>query len=169
MVPNSPCSKYNKRIKSLPYQPISGAAASFLPPSMEGQLCRLRGQYLKTDLSEQIEPKFSYEDTLDKEMVNSLFFLVIERTIFRMRQPATCQVISRPTLVVHDQPHKEATLRLCLRFPDSFPWSKKSRTQKNPSYADLAEYCPLEESLDMCLSSTSGCSWKSNSRSHRWR
>jgi len=85
---------------------------------MEGQLCRLRGQDLKTDLSEQIEPKFSCEHTMDKEMVNSLFFLVTERTIFRMRQPTTCQAISRPTPVVRDQPHKEATLRRCPRFPD---------------------------------------------------
>ena len=139
MVPNSPCSKYNKRINSLPYQPISGAAASFLPPSMEGQLCRLRGPYLKTDLSEQIEPKFSCGHTVDKEMVNSLFFLVTERTIFRMRQPATCQAISRPALVVRDQPHKEATLRRCLRFPDSFPWSKKSRTQKKPIICRLSQ------------------------------
>jgi hypothetical protein len=40
MVPYSPSSENNKRINSLPHQLISGAAASFLPPSIEGHLGR---------------------------------------------------------------------------------------------------------------------------------
>jgi hypothetical protein len=130
MVPNSPSSENNKRINSLPHQPINGAAATFLPPSMEGQLGRLRGQGMKTDQSKQIEPEFSCEHTMDKELVNSLIFLVTKKTGFRMRQPTTCQAICRLAFVVRDQPHKEATFGQCPRFSDSFPWSKKSRAQK---------------------------------------
>jgi hypothetical protein len=47
-----------------------------------------------------------------------------------MRQPTTCQAINHPALVVCDQPHKEATFGRCPWFLDSFPWSKKSRAQK---------------------------------------
>jgi len=45
--------------------------------------------------------------------------------------------------------------------------AKRVEPKKKLSYADLAEYCPLEDSLQICLSSLSGCRTVTERMSHR--
>jgi hypothetical protein len=113
----------------------------------------LWGQGLETDLPQQNRPKLPSEDIFNQEMVDCFLldsnlgkaFLLCATNHMKKRHFGGAQVFQ---ILPHG--------------------AKRVAPKKKPSYAALAEYWPLEENLQICLSSLSGCR-TSERISHNWR
>jgi hypothetical protein len=68
----------------------------------------------------------------------------------------TCQSVSRPAMIMSNQPREEATFVRCPTFPYGLPSIEGNGALEEGVIADFAEYLPEVDRRQTCLSSSPG-------------
>jgi len=89
-----------------------------VPPDIKG-VGRLQGKSGQPITLQDNKPKLSCEHTSNKKMLDALILLITKRTLFGMGEATPSQSIRCPTMIVSNQPYKEAAFWGRPSFPNA--------------------------------------------------